>query len=772
MNAKFLVLAALAVMIVTTLAPAAHAVDSGFLYSTLGGYPSIGNASAPVLILAFQDFQAPYDARFATETYPQIYANYIVTGKARFGFINYPLTSMHPGAYEAARAGACLRGAYGTNGLFWQYYETVFKRYSDISSLSGGQIKPVLRQIALDLGVDAGSYDNCMQYSNYANETVNNNLDLVEGNLISNPRVTGTPTFFVIGPGPNYMHVDLVGAQPYSQFKNAIDSVTPSPTLSPSCNDSDGGFNYYVHGRTIYSQDNGWVDTNDICRYDMYGNSTYGDTSDVALFEYRCHDGKFDSETYYCPGGCSNGACQLPAQTEKLEFGVPWTFDDNITLELISVASPVSASNSLPTAFFELTDANGNRIDYFSMDQTSINYTKNGLFIDVIYVFAGSSSSYAIVMADSTSGAIVTPVLVSSCTDSDGGRNYLVQGRTITSKPTGWDDYSDICLRDKPGSSYGASESTLQNALFEYSCQNGQLASETYYCSYGCSNGACKPAPSITPESLSAYCKLSAPQTVFEGQTFPVTITYQDLPAAAKNNMLDVNYSSSSSFGTMSAYNCYGTSGSCTANVPATQLGNLVLSSIVSGVSCSTTTRVVSQDIPPMPEEYGRTLFPGWNLVPFDANGAVQLKLSPECHATDAWAYSHTDARYYALTTDGSYLKLAETPSTQESADSMHAAWLYTYNSCGYSLEKNDAPSSLNLIKGWNFVRVSNWMTNVYAVDAGCNLSSAYAFDASTQKWTKNLVGLDYSGTILLVKSDNSCTLHRPSPSVPSLPVE
>ena len=67
-----------------------------------------------------------------------------------------------------------------------------------------------------------------------------------------------------------------------------------------------------------------------------------------------------------------------------------------------------------------------------------------------------------------------------NCTDSDGGKNYLVYGEI-----TGWDPfahayktYNDVCVDD--------------NQLMEYNCvYTGEIHSQTVVCPYGCSNGAC-----------------------------------------------------------------------------------------------------------------------------------------------------------------------------------------------------------------------------------------------------------------------------------------
>ena len=73
---------------------------------------------------------------------------------------------------------------------------------------------------------------------------------------------------------------------------------------------------------------------------------------------------------------------------------------------------------------------------------------------------------------------IIKPV---TCTDSDGGKNYYQKG-TVTVDGT---SYTDYCLDE--------------NRLIEYYCSNNQMRFDTYACSYGCENGACKKVqPKIT----------------------------------------------------------------------------------------------------------------------------------------------------------------------------------------------------------------------------------------------------------------------------------
>src|SRR5262245_34849793 len=54
-------------------------------------YRTLGPADAPLTIVEFTDLQCPYCARFASETFPELRARYIDTGKVRFTTRDLPL---------------------------------------------------------------------------------------------------------------------------------------------------------------------------------------------------------------------------------------------------------------------------------------------------------------------------------------------------------------------------------------------------------------------------------------------------------------------------------------------------------------------------------------------------------------------------------------------------------------------------------------------------------------------------------------------------------
>jgi len=61
------------------------------------------------------------------------------------------------------------------------------------------------------------------------------------------------------------------------------------------CTDSDGGFSPYIKGTA----------TLDVNRTDFCLSDNWDDYNSKILYEYSCDE----SAQYYCPNGCSDGAC-------------------------------------------------------------------------------------------------------------------------------------------------------------------------------------------------------------------------------------------------------------------------------------------------------------------------------------------------------------------------------------------------------------------------------------------------------------------------------
>lgn len=158
-----------------------------------------GDENAPVTIVEFSDYECPFCGRYVTQTYPQIDRQYINTGKVKYVFRDFPL-SFHQNARKAAEATECS----GEQEKFWEMHDKLFQNQGNLDVSS-------LKKYAADIGLDTGKFNSCLDSGKYAQEV---QKDLRDG---SSYGVSGTPAFFING-------IKIVGAQPFSVFKQIIDS--------------------------------------------------------------------------------------------------------------------------------------------------------------------------------------------------------------------------------------------------------------------------------------------------------------------------------------------------------------------------------------------------------------------------------------------------------------------------------------------------------------------------------------------------------------------
>ena len=161
--------------------------------------PVLGAADAPITIVEFSDFECPFCARFARATAPALRHQY--GDRIRWIFVNYPLRSIHPNAYEAALAAECAV----EQERFWPFYDALFSGRYPISA-------PGYADAARDLGLDRERFETCYENADYAAEVA---LDIKEGEKFY---ILGTPTFYINGKR-------MEGAQRPEAFAAVIDSI-------------------------------------------------------------------------------------------------------------------------------------------------------------------------------------------------------------------------------------------------------------------------------------------------------------------------------------------------------------------------------------------------------------------------------------------------------------------------------------------------------------------------------------------------------------------
>ncbi|SRR6266568_2071610 len=110
-----------------------------------------GNQNAKVKLVEYGDFQCPYCGVY----YPvveQVVQKY--QGQISFEFRQYPLTSIHPNAFAAARAAE----AAGQQGKFWEMYRLLYANQSQWADSSNASA--VFNNYAQQLGLNMQVFKN------------------------------------------------------------------------------------------------------------------------------------------------------------------------------------------------------------------------------------------------------------------------------------------------------------------------------------------------------------------------------------------------------------------------------------------------------------------------------------------------------------------------------------------------------------------------------------------------------------------------------------
>jgi len=187
----------------------------------IDGAPVLGEKNAKVTLVEFSDYQCPYCGRHVQQTLPQIVADYVKTGKVKYVFHDFPLESIHPFAFKAAEAARCG----GQQGKYWEMHDKLFTSQNALA-------KDNLLEHAKAAGLDVDKFKECLDSGKHAAKV---REDEAEGRKVG---VSGTPGFFLGLTQPNdstFKAVKMIsGAQPYAQFKEAIDNLLAAPSKQPA----------------------------------------------------------------------------------------------------------------------------------------------------------------------------------------------------------------------------------------------------------------------------------------------------------------------------------------------------------------------------------------------------------------------------------------------------------------------------------------------------------------------------------------------------------
>jgi protein-disulfide isomerase len=146
---------------------------------------SIGDESAPVVIVEYGDYQCPFCGQFNSGAFQTLLTEYIATGKVRLEFS--PFSFLGDESLEATEAALCAND----QGKFWEMHETIYG--NQIGENRGAFSKDRLAEMAELAGLDMDTYNSCMADNTHASDAeALNNAAKAAG-------VTSTPSFTING---------------------------------------------------------------------------------------------------------------------------------------------------------------------------------------------------------------------------------------------------------------------------------------------------------------------------------------------------------------------------------------------------------------------------------------------------------------------------------------------------------------------------------------------------------------------------------------------
>lgn len=174
-----------------------------------------GNVKEDVYVVEYSDPECP----FCIGYYPnlkKIRDEY--TDRVAFVYRHFPLTQIHPHAFDESKALACA----GTLGGTPKFYEYMDKLYSYKAGNEDTQLPPNGKEeLAKGVGLDSAAFTSCMKdetTSSFINDSISDGVQA---------GVEGTPTTFILKKTWKGLEVvaTIIGARDYAYTKAAIEQA-------------------------------------------------------------------------------------------------------------------------------------------------------------------------------------------------------------------------------------------------------------------------------------------------------------------------------------------------------------------------------------------------------------------------------------------------------------------------------------------------------------------------------------------------------------------
>ncbi len=174
------------------------------------GEPYVGNPNAPVTMALFFDYQCPFCKQFDTTVTPELYTNYVQTGRLKIVFKDFDF--LGPNSITASEFARAVWALYPNQ--FYAWYQAVFAAQGEENRSADPTYLPGLEKITATVpGIDVTKVVALMNQNKAQYDTIIQN-DFTEGQSYG---IQGTPSV-IIGT------TLLQGAQTYATVSALVDA--------------------------------------------------------------------------------------------------------------------------------------------------------------------------------------------------------------------------------------------------------------------------------------------------------------------------------------------------------------------------------------------------------------------------------------------------------------------------------------------------------------------------------------------------------------------
>ncbi len=170
------------------------------------GAPTLGLATAPIVLMDYSDFLCPTCQSHVFNVEPLLIEEYVRRGVVQLGF--RPVLNHGERSLRTSEAAFCA----GRQGGFWAMHSLLFARMDQVWATPESEQIALMRQYITELGLDPIAYDGCVASGSARTQVQSLDAEQRSRGII------GQPTFEING-------VRLVGYQSFERFQQVIASL-------------------------------------------------------------------------------------------------------------------------------------------------------------------------------------------------------------------------------------------------------------------------------------------------------------------------------------------------------------------------------------------------------------------------------------------------------------------------------------------------------------------------------------------------------------------